>query len=87
MRENFRRENFRRENFRRKIRREKVRLTNPFYTTREYSFSLGAISKIMSVHLSTIWREVNEYPRNVEFKYSDINDEDLDQIIVEIKKR
>ena len=53
---------------------------------REYSFSWTTISKIMGVHRSTLWRKVNKYLGNKELKYSDINDEDLDRIIIEIKK-
>ena len=53
---------------------------------REYSFSWTTISKIMGVHRSTFWRKVNKYCGNKESKYSDINDEDLDQIKIEIKK-
>ena len=52
---------------------------------REYSFSCTTISKIMGVHRSTFWRKVNKYRGNKELKYSDINDEDLDRIIIEIK--
>ena len=53
---------------------------------REYSFSRTTISKIMGVHRSTFWRKVNKYCGNKELKYSDINDEDLDQIKIEIRK-
>ena len=41
----------------------------------------------MGVHRSTLWRKANKYPGNEELKYSDIKDEDLDQIIIEIKKK
>ena len=40
----------------------------------------------MGVHRSSLWRKVFKYPGNEELKYSDINDEDLDRIIIEIKK-
>ena len=40
----------------------------------------------MGAHRSTLWRKVNKYLGNEELKYSDINDEDLDRIIMEIKK-
>ena len=41
----------------------------------------------MGVHRSSLWRKVFKYPGNEELKYSDINDEDLDRIITEIKKK
>ena len=40
----------------------------------------------MGVHRSTLWQKVNKNLGNKKLKYSDINDEDLDRIIIEIKK-
>ena len=53
---------------------------------REYYFWWTTISKIVGVHRSTLWGKLNKYLGNEELKYSDIDDEDLDRVIIEIKK-
>ena len=53
----------------------------------EYYFSWSTISKIEGVHRNTLWRKVNKYLGNEALKYSDINDEDFDRSIIEIKKK